>query len=241
NIIVKGRPGMLIRFRSALHQRSLERSITGKRSGIIYFFRKFRILASYDLIMNTFIKKKIISGSCHYDPGYEVLSGMPGDEYFSFIEENFQKYLTIPYKENVEWILKNPWLVNKDEADKDIASRYHFSYISDNFHHFFPVLREEGKITGAAFFSSRDGVVKSLFIFVLPGSKEKFFMNISSYIENSQSYHSLISFDPQYYLFLQENVRPTARIVEVMRYTGVGDPALCELEFTDGDGDSCFT
>ncbi len=241
DIKVEGREGLMIRFRSAIHERSFMKSIKGKYSSLIQFIRKSAMLKTYDRIINVFKNKSIIPGKNTYDKGFEIIDTFPPDELYRFIDENFKNFLTLPYKENMEWILNNPWLVNPAEADPEVQERYHFSYVTADFHHFFPVLKEEGKITGTGFFSARDGAVKSLFILVLPGSEEKFLENITGYIQSQKSYHTLITYEPEYYSFLRENMNTTVEYHEITRYTGVGKSEFLKLQFTDGDGDSCFT
>lgn len=241
DIKVEGREGLIIRFRSAIHQRSLLKSIQGKYSSGMKFFRKMGLLKGYDLIANIFKHKDMISLKNTFDPGFEIIDTFPSKEFYSFIDHNIKDFLTLPYKENIDWILTNPWLVKSTEADSETLHRYHFSYIADDFHHFFPVLKEEGMITGTGFFSVRDGAVKSLFIFVLPGSEEKFLKNITRYIHSKKSYHTLITYEPVYFSFLKKNMNDGVDYHEIKRYTGVGNSEFLELQFADGDGDSCFT
>ncbi|MFW5819974.1 MAG: hypothetical protein ACOCWA_01685 [Bacteroidota bacterium] len=241
DIKVEGRKGLMIRFRSAIHERSYMKSIKGKYSSLIKFLRKTAMLKTYDRIINPFKNKNIIPGKNAYDKGFEIIHTSPPDEYYRFIDKRFKDYLTLPSKENIEWILSNPWLVNRAEADPEVQKRYHFSYSAENYHYFFPVLIEERKMTGAGFFSVRDGAVKSLFIFVLPGSEEKFLKNTTRYIQSQKSYHTLITYEPLYYSFLKDNMNTGIKYHEIKRYTGVGKPEFLELQFSDGDGDSCFT
>lgn len=241
DIKVEGRKGLMIRFRSAIHERSLMRSIKGKYSPLIQFIRRSALLKTYDRIINIFKNNNIIPGKKVYDPGFEIIDRFPPAEFFAFIDKNFKDFLTLPYKENIEWILNNSWLVNPEKADPETQERYHFSYVTDDFHHFFPVLKEEGKITGTGFFSVRDGAVKSLFIFALSGSEEKFLKNTTGYIQSQKSYHTLITYEPLYYSFLKENMNTGIKHHEIKRYTGVGKAEYLQLKFTDGDGDSCFT
>ncbi len=241
DIHVSGRNGLLLRFRSALHQRSFQRSVKGNYKKAIALVRNTGILRSCDFLVNHLRSPVIISRNEKTDPGFNVLFTLPGIDFFSFIHENFREYITIPYRENVKWIIENPWLVKPSEADNETVLRYHFSYITGEFYHFFPVLKENGIIKGTGFFSVRDGAVKSLFLFVLPEYRDRFLQNITFFIQQNRNYHSLITYDPLYYHFLLTNTNKRIPSIPIKRYTGTANPDYAKLQATDGDGDSCFT
>lgn len=241
SLLIKGREGMMVRFRSALHSRSLQLSIKGKVHSLISIVRSLGILRMIDFTSALIKPSRIIKDTGPMHPGFRVFFEVPGDEYFSFIEKNFAGYITIPARTDIEWIINNPWLVSPEEANREVIKRYHFSYVAEDLHHFFPVMEIDGEKKGAGFFSARDGAVKSLFIFVKDEYRNEFLRNLSLFIQKEKKYHTLVSYEKTYVNYLTLKLDAGSKITKLKRYVAIGNPAWKELNPTDGDGDSCFT
>lgn len=241
NIETGEREGVMIRFRLALHQRSLQRSLKGKYHKVIALARNSGLLIWIDRVALNISSPGFLPELKGMDSDFAFLRQIPGDDYFAFIQENFKDHLTLPGKENISWICNHPWLVPSGSADLETSRRYYFSYISDDFHHYFPVLKKEGKIVGAAFISFREGVVKTLFLFVPEPFEDEFFRNITYFIVNNRKMHTLITYDSQYTKFLKKNAGAGWKLKNIRRYTGIANPKYLDLKPTDADGDSCFT
>jgi hypothetical protein len=238
---VEARQGFMIRFRSALHERSLQKSLKGKYRRSLRVLRSSRALRIYDYLKNVVNESSIISKSGTIDPEFLVKRSIPEDDYFNFIKENFKDYLSLPDRQSITWICNHPWLVEPEKARNSVIQNYHFSYVTRDFHHFFPILKKKGKIKAAGFLSSRDGAVKTLHLFVLPGFEDHFFTELSKYIQINSNYHTLITYDPGYYTFLNKNKIHRSNAEEITRYTAISNPEYYRLSTADADGDSCFT
>lgn len=240
-IFIRERDGFMLRFRSAIHKRSLQRSLKGRAHRLIFMLRKSGFFKITDIIINrTKPEGKLINGSS-LNPDFQILFELPGEDYFTFIHSRTRNYLSLPHEKNIEWILAFPWLVSPKDADKDILKRYHFSYVAESFYHFFPVLRKEGKIVAAGFFSSRDGAVKSLYLFVDKGFEEEYFKSILLFLESDKSFHTLISYEKNLVEFLGRLKNKRLQPLSIKRYMGVRKKEYNSLEPADADGDSCFT
>ena len=241
NIRIQGREGMLVRFRSAWHSRSLQRSIKGRFSKPVALLRRSGMLRLTDMLLNSTSSVRLLAVNQANTASFNLFSHLPGEDFFSFIHQNFAGYMTLPVKESLEWICGNPWLVRPRDANAEILRRYHFSYVAAEFEHFFVEMRDEGKRVGAGFLSNRDGAVKTLFLFVLPGYREQFFNQLCASIQSQKKYHSLLTYEPEFVAFLQSRQNSRMKVEHVKRYTGTGNPAYISLQPTDADGDSCFT
>lgn len=241
SILVKGRDGLMLRFRSAMHSRSLQRSMKGKFHKSINVFRKAGVLKLMDLIINSLKTLRLTTDSNMQNKDFYVFSEVPGEDYFTFIQKNFQHYITLPHRRNIEWIINYPWLVKPGNANDEILKKYHFSYVSENFHHFFPVLKKKGAIVAAGFFSSREGAVKSLFVFVEKAYEDEFFSGIMQFIQHNKEYHTIISYEKPFVEFLERKLKKKLHLEPVRRFMGTGNKKYFDLEPTDADGDSCFT
>ncbi len=240
DIDIYTREGLMIRFRSGLHKRTMIRSRKGKFKFVIELLRSSGIFILADHIQNFLFSQDIVLNNKTVGPDFRILQEIPDQDFFEFCN-SFQGYLTIPGKDYLKWILENPWLVHSRKADPEIVERYNFSYLANKMQYFFPVLKFEDKIVGAGIFSNRDGAVKSLFLFIEKTYEFQFFQKLVEYIQETKEFHSLITYDSSFVEFLLKNKKKQMKAKNIIRYSGTRNPAYKDLIPADGDGDSCFT
>ena len=84
----------------------------------------------------------------------------PDDECYELIEMQKQKYLFSRGKDELQWILANPWV---STSDKKFVESYAFSSFSNQFEYRTVKVFQKGKFIGFMMYSIRDGHLKLLF------------------------------------------------------------------------------
>lgn len=142
-----------------------------------FFKQKIAFLKMIDHVANMLLDLRfgrISSPSGKEGPGEVVQQGQSfslerveemDDEAMDFIEHHRSGEVMRRGKQDLEWMLRHPWLISAPEADA-LNSRYHFSAVAGCFaFHAIKVRDAEGRLRAFLILSQRDGSVKLPYLY----------------------------------------------------------------------------
>jgi hypothetical protein len=167
---------------------------------------------------------------------------IPGDSDFEFINKHAIGNFHIP--EAAELDLPS-WLVKPSEKNKLLARKYYFSSFSIDFSTFWLRWESEGKTGALSMLSMKDGVLKTLYIYIEDEFKDKFPEVFIDYCLTNTSVRTIITAQPilthylsekKFFMSSQKNFTRYSAISKDLLHHFQGEPIL-----QDGDGDYRFT
>jgi GNAT superfamily N-acetyltransferase len=166
------------------------------------------------------------------------------DEINDFIISRQGKQLFKREKEDLNWIINNPWVLSAPHVDT-LNKRYHFSSTAEYFDfHSIKIKDTAEKMIGLMIFSQRNGALKLPYFY---------HDNCLDIIVNVLNFHiikwkikTFTTFHPELVLSLKESKTPALFTRELLRNYMVSSVIKNEIfdsdiEIQDGDGDCCFT
>lgn len=240
---VKKREGVLLNIRSGLHSRTSNKKKTDLKSRILVFTRSFGLFRLLDLFLNFIRPVGLKLEKNMNDIDIQKLY-IPDEESYSFIEENSENGITVPNEQHFSWWQSSPWLVKETKASKALFERYYFSSLTKDFEIYLVKVKRGKDILGIAVLSSREGVIKTQYLWYKSGNANDFFHALCKQITDSTINHRIITFHEDFSNYLISIVKYKSQIRNLKRYTAIS-PLISEkakdYQFQDGDGDYIFT
>jgi len=145
---------------------------------------------------------------------------------------------------DLNWILKNPWVLNNDQDD-GLSEKYHFSSVANEFQ-FKPIcVKDQNKnIVAILIFAKRDGTLKLPYLF--HRDQIQVVADIVNYLLVEWKIKTFTSFHPELCTVLKRKPTPAFYIKSQQRSYMVSHPLESilfdqNMVVQDGDGDCCFT
>ncbi len=225
-------------FRYFLFLNSKE--IITKRNRIFIIFSP--ILQVTDKITNTFLFYKNKKHLTKKSDLKAVKINAIDKEAANFIKEHQKKELFKRGEKELNWILKNPWILKKT-LKKDVQF-YYFSDTSRKFKNdIYKLYNLENNLIAVLFFNNNDGLVKIPFIYFNADYLEEIKNFIFTYLLQEKA-NSLLIFNPLLNKALQDSNHPFWYIKPLNKDFVVSKklkPLLPkEYDFQDGEGDFVF-
>ncbi len=243
---IRQRQGIILRMRSSLHHRAMNRKGSSLRNRVLRFAAMTGLLKLTDSLFNagrnlrlSKFRGKIPDGvtSAEFD--------FPDAGQLEFIRNISSNAITRPAREQVEWWMESFWLTKKDESNRSLENRYFFSAFARDFHYLWFEAADRTSRLGIALLTFRDGTVKTPYLWFEPDRKEDFFSALLHFILSGEQNKVLITFHEEFSRFVAlSSPRYLPRQAKT-RYTAVADrlTAIAGIDFgmQDGDGDYLFT
>ncbi len=237
------RNGVLIKLRSALYSRSAVLPKRNFKSKSLMITRKLGILFAIDIFLNLF-SRSVFSKLDLPDNVNLSEHSIPDSEINSFIEEHARNSITIPSTKYVEWVVSKAWLVQGNKQSKEIAGKYYFSSLQEDFKTWVQIVRRGEDIIGCAILSRKEAVLKTHFLYYSEDDKRLFFRALVDVFSKDSGNHRLLTFHEEFTEYLIAESRLKNRIKKFKRYTAISSVFSDEdktFVFQDGDGDYIFT
>lgn len=172
-----------------------------------------------------------------------------GLEYANSIDEEINSFIAGKqsaqlFKRNTDelnWIIKNPWILSAPEKD-EIAKRYSFSAVDRSFVFYAVKVRNaEGRLAAFMLFSKRNNVLKLPYVY--------FDMNVADIVQIimyhiiSLRINTFSCFHPEISAYLQKHRTPALYKKEINRHYIISKVFTIPPSFDiqDGDADCSFT
>ncbi len=240
---VKERDGVLFSIRSGLHSRTSNKTNTDIKSRILNFIRFAGLFKLLDIFLNLILPVGLKLESNLNEIDIQKLR-TPDEESYSFIERKSQNDITVPNEQHFNWWLSSAWLIKKTEETSTLTDRYYFSSLAKNFELYLVKLRKGTEIIGIAILSSREGVVKTHYLYYDKVNADLFFHSLYRQIIEDSINHRIITFHENFADFLKSRARYKNHLRNLKRYTAISPQITNEAtdyRFQDGDGDYIFT
>ncbi len=241
--VVARREGVVLRIRSACHQRIMHR---GLRVPVLKLAAYTGIFRLADLLLNGFSANPAIrtpgqeKGSCKVT----VCRKMEA-QHAAFIRANRASGFSVPGEREFDWWCDAPWLVRSGRETERIARRYYFSALAGRNELRLLEVEQDGELMGLAIVSNRDGVVKPHYLFQTPGAGSLFYGALVQHLIAEKGVHTIITFHPGLTAYIKQGHIAGGKIKEQSRHTGYAEALAgstgAVFEFQDGDGDYIFT
>lgn len=241
--VVSRREGVVLRIRSACHQRILH---TGRSIPVLKLLAHTGIFRLADLLLNALSADPFIKPSKQDMGGCRVATHQKMEErHAAFIRANRASGFSVPGEREFDWWRDTPWLVPSGRETERIARRYYFSALAGSNELRLLEVELEGMLTGVAIVSNRDGVVKPHYLFHMPGAGTHFYAALLENVIADRGAHTLITFHPGLTAYISAGHVAGGKLEEKSRNTGVAEVLVGSagepFEFQDGDGDYIFT
>lgn len=206
-------------------------------------FKKFRFaLSASDALINLFANFKTwVIRKPLLDFEFERITEI-SDELEDFISIHQQNELFARKKNELNWILNFPWVLNGINSYTH-SDKYHFSSVAQKFMNLPYLIRNEhGEITAFLMFTNRDGRLKLPYCYFNEGNKEKV-LNLINYVILSENCKTFTTFNP----FLTESkiLSSVGFYKKTVKRHYIISKVFPNIEHTfevqDGDADCVFT
>jgi hypothetical protein len=241
--VVDRREGLLLRIRSAYHQRIMH---AGRRVPAMKLLAVTGMIRLADLLINALSAGPVMKipegdrGRCRVT-AYEAME----ERHAGFIRAHRGRGFSVPGEREFGWWSSEPWLVQPGRESVRIARRYYFSALAERNELRVLEFGFEGELEGVAIVSYRDGVVKPHYIFHTPGAGSQVYAALMENVVADKGVHTIITFHPGLTAYIKEGHLVSGKIEEKSRYTGyskaLAGSSGAVFEFQDGDGDYIFT
>lgn len=195
----------------------------------------------FNLIWNVRLRIWLGMNSVSEGLSWEVIEDLD-DRARALISNNPGKYLGTRGQDDLEWIIKNPWVLETDEGN--IRDRYHFTAVASIFEQQKVLIFSAGKPVAFLILNNRDGHLKIPYIFCDDkhiGAVKQFLvpLMIRQGIKDVTTFNLLLSEK------LVNSRIPVLHQKIVPRFTGISKKLLEysgeDFDMQDGDGDVVFT
>lgn len=208
-------------------------------------FRKGRVLLKFfDFIFNQLLKIKLKLFRCRIgDLNFSYVDSID-DEIADFISDKQEGELFKRGKEELNWILSYPWVINASQKDH-INAKYYFSSSTKSFEYYVLKVKDQNsELIGFMFFSQRDGVLK-LPYFYHNGNLDKMIDSLHHHILR-WNIKTFTCFHPELVKALFSRSTPCYYKKKISRFYRISNLYRelfysGEVHMQDGDGDTCFT
>ena len=176
-------------------------------------------------------------------PQVEYLTSLP-PELHSFIEIHSEKEFTRRSGADLEWIMKYPWIEQKNHNQSVTAIEYPFSHLVGSFEQYFVKITASGQTIGLLFISVRDGHLRVPYVYF----QEKDALQVLKVIYQQVVLKNVITltvFCPKLVNLMDSVSHPFIFKKKIKRLMAISkqltDLYLKYPEIQDGDGDVAFT
>ncbi len=176
-------------------------------------------------------------------PKIEYLNTL-NQELYQFIESHSQNEFIRRTGQELEWIVKFPWIKEKKFSKSLTPVDYPFSYIVDSFEQYFLKITESGQTIGLLFISIRDGHMKIPYVYFESENLRAILQVIymQALLKNAVT---LTTFNPELSDAMLKGKHPFIFRKKIKRLMAISK-SLSEFHLKypliqDGDGDVVFT
>ncbi len=243
---IRERKGALIRIRSSLHSRAKNLrpySSATRLVKAVYYTGLFKlsdklINAAMNISLASWLKKSQSEMSAEpFD--------FPSPGQMAFIREKSINDFTRPDQKQIEWWMKEGWLIKKTSRNESLDHRYHFSSFADEFRLIWVEVSRNRERLGIALLNFRDGTIKTPYLWYDKKNESDFFRGLYHHILSDRRNNVLFTSHEAFadyaaglkrtWLAMERKHRFSAVTAELAAISGDG----CVLQ--DGDGDYLFT
>lgn len=166
------------------------------------------------------------------------------DEVNDFILTKQEKQLFKRNEEDLNWIIKNPWILSANQKD-NLNKKYHFSSTAKSFNfHSLKIRNSAKEMTGFMIFSRKDNTLKLPYFY--HDNCIDSIINVLNYHIIKWNINTFTCFHPELVQGLKDKKNPAIFKRELERNYMVSSVFKDEIinsdiEIQDGDGDCCFT
>ena len=212
------------------------------------FFKYFRyILHTADYVMNLFINAigyLAPKNDVHSSAQIEEIDSPP-DELDNFISRYNLLQPDKRMSEDFRWITNNPWLVEKAKADRDIATRYYFSYAVSRFEMRWVKFSINGELAGLVCYTIRDQQLKLPYVYAEDSCIEEIGNFLFALLKANKKICTVTTFHNKLGLHLRKRKKYLFQ-TNLPKYSAISNyllksNSLTDVEFQMGDGDVIFT
>lgn len=146
----------------------------------------------------------------------------------------------------LNWLLRNPWLLQAPLKDRN-AQRYHFSSVAKQVGFLcIKVYNQRLEMVALAILSTRDGAAKLPYVYCLEGEEEQLWQIIDAHLL-SMKIATCTIFHPRMVAALEKRRSPFLKLRSFQRHYIIGTVLATDLAATgafilqDGDADAAFT
>lgn len=168
------------------------------------------------------------------------------EEAWMFIQTQQKGELIHRDRAELDWLLKNPWLLQAPLKDRN-AKRYHFSSVASSFYFLaIKVYNAALEVVGVVILSYREGAVKLPYVYCQTGIEEILWQLIDQHLLAVKA-TTLTIFQPTLVKVLAKRRHPFFRLRPFKRHYIIGVVLQEALDATgairlqDGDADAAFT
>jgi hypothetical protein len=236
---VSSRKGILLRLRPSLAIRTQSIVYSGKAPPLIRLLAYSRLAYLADTLLRPvfFLRRFKAKSQCASSQEL-VVADHPSADLISFIKTMNTSGPVMIDMAVAEWWTRGGWLAEPGKANQSIAKDYYFSSIAIEHHYRWFMLTDMKGIKAAGVFSSRDGLIKTHYVWATKDSEEALFSALTGYLLNGKNYHTILSYQEKYLAFLSRAFNYKKPYLK--RFTAL-PPGMEGIELQDGDGDYIFT
>ncbi|MGH1335904.1 MAG: GNAT family N-acetyltransferase [Aureispira sp.] len=168
------------------------------------------------------------------------------EESWAFIQTQQKGELIHRDRAELDWLLRNPWLLQAPLKDRN-ATRYHFSSVASSFYFLaVKVYNADLAVVAVVLLSYREGSVKLPYVYCKVGVEEVLWQLIDQHLLAMKA-NTLTIFQPSLVATLAKRRHPFFRLRAFQRHYIIGAVLHEALEATgairlqDGDADAAFT
>ena len=208
-----------------------------------FFLNNKKVIQAIDAVLNLFHGMRLLLYNYSINHiKFEYVSQIDSE-----IKELVEKYKTFTSRtaDDLDWILKNPWIINAPFPDA-FSKRYHFSSLNTNFH-FYPVkiYNDQNELIAFLILSVKGKNLKVPYCFFNPNDIDKISKLIYAHML-SMKLNMLTVFNPALVNHIKLNKTPFYYKKDVKRHYIISkkfqeDIKQEEVIFQDGDADCAFS
>lgn len=204
------------------------------------------LLKAVDLLLSIPNNLRLMTKRVQNCPRFEYMSELDAESW-AFIQKHKQGELINRNKEDLNWLLKNPWLLNGGLQTDYNAQRYHFSSIEQQFSFLcLKVYDEHLAVQAVMLLSIRGKQMKIPYFYCSPAFIPQAIQVIYKHLLELKLDHFTV-FQPQLLAQLKQEQHPFFLWRPFKRHYIIGKVMQTQLEATkgfhlqDGDADAAFT
>ena len=161
-----------------------------------------------------------------------------------FLETHSKNEFTRRSAADLNWILRCPWIIGKNQQNQASPVDYPFSYLTETFSQELFQLSENGKITGFLFVSIRDGHMKIPYVYFDDQHTAQVLQEIYR-LAILKMVSTITIFNRRLVLQMDSAAHPFLFRKKIKRLMAISKQLSDKMEkypeFQDGDGDIVFT
>lgn len=208
------------------------------------FFKLKWLLKAIDFFANSILNIRLRFYKVDVSQLYFEYINHIDDEVNDFILTKQEKQLFKRNKEDLNWIIENPWILSAKQKDT-LNKKYHFSSTAKSFNFYSLKIRNSDmKLIGFMIFSRKDNTLKLPYFY--HDNCIDSIINVLNYHIIKWNINTFTCFHPELVQGLKGKKNPalfTRKLKRNYMVSSVLQEAIInsDIEIQDGDGDCCFT